>query len=88
MQNEFARGKELGRKHLAAIMQRGTKWQNRHIPIYIRENLLFPFFITEFGNEEHLYVIQAPVNDSEKVHFLHFARRPRDESNSQIPNHS
>ncbi|WP_211235319.1 hypothetical protein [Runella zeae] len=84
MQNEFARGMELGRKHLSAIMKRGAKWQNRHIPIYIRENLMYPFFITEVGTEEYLYVIQAPLNDTEKVHFLQFARRPRDESHPQI----
>lgn len=86
MENQFAVGIELGRKHLSAIMQRGSKWQNRHIPIYIRENLLRPFFITESGKFEELYIIQMPILEGEKVRFLLFAQRPRDEEPSQIPN--
>lgn len=86
MENQFDAGIELGRKHLSAIMQRGSKWQNRHIPIYIRENLLRPFFITESGKLEELYIIQMPILEGEKVRFLLFAQRPRDEEPSQIPN--
>lgn len=86
MENQFAAGIELGRKHLSAIMQRGSKWQTRHIPIYIRENLLRPFFITEHGGIEELHIIQMPVLEGEKVRFLLFAQRPRDEESSKISN--
>jgi hypothetical protein len=86
MEKQFAVGIELGRKHLSAILMRGTKWQNRHIPIYIRENLLRPFYITERGPIEELHIIQMPVLEGEKVRFLLFAQRPRDEEPSQIPN--
>lgn len=86
MENQFAAGIELGRKHLSAIMQRGSKWQNRHIPIYIRENLLRPFFITEHSGIEELHIIQMPVLEGEKVRFLLFAQRPRDEESSKISN--
>jgi hypothetical protein len=86
MEKQFATGIELGRKHLSAILTRGAKWQNRHIPIYIRENLLCPFYITERGKFEELHIIQMPVLEGEKVRFLLFAQRPRDENPSQIPN--
>ena len=86
MEKQFAVGIELGRKHLSAILKRGTKWQNRHIPIYIRENLLRPFYITERGPIEELHVIQMPVLEGEKVRFLLFAQRPRDEESTKIPN--
>ena len=85
MEKKFAEGIELGRKHLSAILKRGTKWQNRHIPIYIRENLLRPFYITERGTFEELHIIQMPVLEGEKVRFLLFAQKPRDEESTQIP---
>ena len=88
MENQFAVGIELGRKHLSAIMQRGVKWQSRHIPIFIRENLLRPFYITECGTFEELYVIQMPLLEGEKVRFMLFAQRPRDEESPQISDFS
>ncbi len=86
MGNQFATGIELGRKHLSAIMKRGNKWQNRHIPIYIREHLLRPYYITEKDSFEELHIIQMPVLEGEKVQFLLFAKRPRDEEPAKIPN--
>lgn len=86
MENQFAVGIELGRKHLSAILQRGSKWQSRHIPIYIRENLLKPFYVTEHGKFEELYIIQMPVIEGEKVRFMLFSQRPRDEESPQVSN--
>jgi hypothetical protein len=86
MEKQFAVGKELGRKHFTAILKRGAKWQSRHIPLYIREHLLRPFFITEYNGKEELYIIQMPVVENEKVGFLLFATQARNEEPSKIPN--
>ena len=88
MHNHFARGVELGKMHLTAIQKKGKKWHTRHIPIFIRENLICPYYITENSDlVQELFVIQMPIRKGDKVCFLLFAQRIRDENNSQIPYH-
>lgn len=66
-------GKELGKKHFAQINAMSPRWRSRFVPAYIREHLYVPYYLTEDGDEQVLYVIQYPLQ-GERVSFLCFAR--------------
>lgn len=78
MKNQFQIGIALGHAHYAKILKKGSRWKSKNIPIYIREYLLIPYYITTIGDVEVLYVIQHPLNVGEKVSFLKFARALRE----------
>lgn len=73
MQDQFKMGRELGKKHYAQINAMSERWKNRHIPAYIRGCLFVPYYITEEGDEQVMYVIQYPLGDG-KVSFLPLVR--------------
>ncbi|MPR36551.1 hypothetical protein [Salmonirosea aquatica] len=62
-------GVEAGKAAYSRIMGRGRKWQARRIPIYIRENLLVPYYITYEGEFLLLHVVKYPEQESEKVSY-------------------
>ncbi|MBB5283350.1 hypothetical protein HNQ92_001476 [Rhabdobacter roseus] len=62
------------------IISRGQKWRNRNIPIYIRENLMVPYYITQDGEKAILHGIRYPSSEFEKVHFMVVAQINIDES--------
>ncbi|OIN55433.1 hypothetical protein BLX24_30800 [Arsenicibacter rosenii] len=62
-------GMALGRANFARLDQRGQKWKHRNVPIYIREQLWCPFYLTEQNGEQTLYIIQPP-GKYPKVHFV------------------
>lgn len=75
MIKEFKTGMELGRKHHTKIAAMSDRWKNRNVPAFVRSmNLLVPYYIVEESGDYCLYVIQFPIADSDKVHFLQFAR--------------
>ena len=75
MIEKFKIGMELGRKHLAKIAAMSDRWKNRNVPACIRScNLLVPFYIVEEDGVFSLYIIQYPILESDRVHFLKFAR--------------
>lgn len=83
MIENFKSGIVLGRKHLAKIAAMSDRWKNRNVPACIRaNNLLVPYYIVEEGGFYCLYIIQFPITDSDKVHFLKFARSGINEEES------
>ncbi len=83
VQNLFESGKTLGRKHFAEISTKKKRWLSRNVPKWILDNnLLLPYFITESDKKEHLHIIQMPLSQGDKVHFIHLASR---ETNTNIP---
>ena len=78
MSTNFETGKELGRKHLAKINAQSERWKNRCIPAYIREHLLVPYYVTEEGGVQTLYVIQYPLVGG-RVSFLLLAEGDKTE---------
>ena len=70
---QFNQGIGLGREHHAHILKRGSKWKNRHIPIFIRENLMVPYYITQNGAYLELWIISYPIGVNDKVSFVRFA---------------
>lgn len=48
---------------------RGQKWKNRNVPIYIREQLWVPYYLTVQGGEQQLYTIRPPDEIHPKVYF-------------------
>lgn len=81
MSNEiFNKGIELGRERHAQILKRGAKWKSRNIPIFIRDNLLVPYYITDNGSELELWVINYPMGVNGKVAFSRFATEPYEAS--------
>lgn len=76
----FNKGIELGRERHTQILKRGAKWKSRNIPIFIRDNLLVPYYITDNGNELELWVINYPMGVNGKVAFSRFATEPYEAS--------
>lgn len=66
----------------ARITTRGQKWQQRRIPIYIRENLMVPYYIAIEGNRALLYAIKYPEQEGEKVCFENVGRSSINETSS------
>lgn len=81
MEEQFKVGKELGKKHFAQINAMSSRWKNRCVPAYIRDYLYVPYYLTEEGNEQVLYVIQYPLT-GDKVSFLPLVRGAIPESPS------
>lgn len=81
MEEQFKMGKELGKKHFAQIDVMSSRWKSRCVPAYIREHLYVPYYLTEEGSEQVLYVIQFPLT-GEKVSFLPLVRGTIPESPS------
>lgn len=73
MEELFTNGIELGRKHYAQIKSMSPRWVHRNVPVFIREHLFVPYYITEVGNEKRLYIIQFPLAN-DKVSFILFAK--------------
>lgn len=75
MRQEFETGMAVGHKHFARITAKGSRWQSRNVPAYIRQHLMVPYYYThdELANSLVLWVIQSPIDDDEKVHFVRFA---------------
>ncbi|MCE7061273.1 hypothetical protein [Dyadobacter sp. CY343] len=86
MIKNFESGIALGRKHHAKIAAMSDRWKRRNVPSFIRESLFVPYYITESEEFFELYVIQKPIDASEKVHFSQFARSSLNEEECpQIP---
>jgi hypothetical protein len=67
----FRLGAKLGRKHFELINARGGKWKDRHVPIFIRQNLMIPWYITiDQAGKQILFVIQYPERGKGKVCFV------------------
>jgi len=81
MGDKFKVGRELGKKHLTQIDAMSSRWKNRCIPAYIRDHLYVPYYLTEEGSEQVLYVIQYPLA-GDKVSFLPLVRGAIPESPS------
>lgn len=65
-------GKVIARAVYAKIQSYGNKWKSRNIPIYIRESLMCPFYLTEIDGKEVLFIIQMPNHANPKVHFARY----------------
>lgn len=76
----FNKGIELGRERHAQILKRGAKWKSRNIPIFIREHLMVPFFITERDSHQELWIIEFPTGMYGKVAFSLYATEPYEAS--------
>lgn len=88
MDQQFVTGQTVGLKHFARIQAKGSRWMGRHVPAYIREHLLVPYYIAPdvASSSTVLWVIQFPVASHEKVHFVRFAVRP-DEEVTSLPDY-
>jgi hypothetical protein len=78
--NTINKGKALGRKHLDQIVSKSERWKARNIPVYVRQYLMVPYFLTEVSGLSELHVIQAPLLPGERVHFICYARSDIDEA--------
>lgn len=85
MHTDFQTGISAARAAYARITRRGQKWKNRRIPVFIRQQLLVPYFVTEEGSEWCLYAIQEPDLPDGKVHFTCVARLPADAQSAPLP---
>jgi hypothetical protein len=66
----WAEGFDEATRAYEKIHGRGKKWMDRHIPIYIKQNLMIPWYITPGENgQNRLFVIRYPINERAKVHF-------------------
>jgi len=53
-----------------ALDARGKKWKQRNVPVYVRESLWIPYYITKSNGIERLFVIRSPDARNPKVHFM------------------
>ena len=60
----------LARSAFAQMDKRGSKWKARNVPVFIRQQLWRPYYLTEDLGEPELYIIQPPGEYDEKVHFI------------------
>lgn len=75
MEELFHTGKELGRKAHARIMEQGKRWHSRHIPQWIRDYMLVPYYVANVNGVDQLFIIQYPLTPEEKVHFVPFIKQ-------------
>ncbi len=80
MESKFSTGIMLGSKHYAQMKKKGSRWQSRNIPKWMLDNLFVPHYQTEQDGVQHLYIIQMPIAQSEKAHYILFASRERSSS--------
>lgn len=75
MDQQFEIGQTVGRKHFARIREKGSRWMNRRVPAYIRQHLMVPYYFAPGSTDASLglWVIQYPITDDEKVHFVRYA---------------
>lgn len=78
MDKTFQLGIEMGKAHYAKIVDKGDRWKSRFIPVYIRQSLMIPYYITDVNGSQTLFIIQYPVNANEKVLFITYATKPPD----------
>ncbi|WP_375445745.1 hypothetical protein [uncultured Fibrella sp.] len=88
MDQLFANGQTVGLKHFARIRAKGSRWMGRNVPAYIREHLMVPYYFAPDVDNSVLvmWVIQYPIADGERVHFVRFADRP-DEEVTSLPDY-
>ncbi|MEZ0484300.1 hypothetical protein [Fibrella aquatica] len=86
MDQQFENGLTVGQKHFAQIQAKGSRWISRHVPAYIREHLMVPYYFAPgtVPGLLYLWVIQTPIAEDEKVHFLRFAEL-HEKDIAQIP---
>ena len=70
MDKNFEDGIVLAKELFTALDDRGKKWKDRNIPVYVRESLWIPYYITETGGVKRLFVIRPPDPQNPKVHFM------------------
>ena len=80
MNKEWNEGMAAGRAVFAAVNERGSKFKFRRIPVFIRQHLMTPYYITRNGLQECLWVMVLPKTGLEKVGFEEYARRLADET--------
>jgi len=73
MAKTFDDGIVLAKELFEALDARGKKWKNRNVPVYVRENLWIPYYITERDGVERLFTIRPPDPHNEKVHFREYS---------------
>ena len=73
MANTFDDGIVLAKEFFGALDARGKKWRNRNVPVYVRENLWIPYYITEIQGVERLFIIRPPDPHNPKVHFREYS---------------
>lgn len=82
MKETIKLGRELGRKHYAAIAAKSDRWKRRNVPGWIRESMFVPYYLVERGGMEELHVIHPPLRTGDKVHFIVYARSDIEEEKS------
>ena len=70
MDKKFEDGIVLAQELFAALDARGKKWKERNVPLYVRENLWIPFYITVTDGVERVFIIRPPDPQNPKVHFM------------------
>ncbi len=80
MNDKWEEGIVAGRAAFAAVNARGSKFKSRRIPVFIRENLMTPYYITCNENQEFLWVMVCPNDAFGKVGFKQYARRMANET--------
>jgi len=73
MANTFDDGIVLAKEFFETLNARGKKWRNRNVPVYVRENLWIPYYITEIQGVERLFIIRPPDPHNPKVHFREYS---------------
>ena len=74
MNKTFQSGIEMGKAHYAKIQKMGNRWKTKRIPAYIRQCMMVPYYITEVGDEMVLFIIQYPINITDRVLYVEYAR--------------
>ncbi|MBU1819922.1 MAG: hypothetical protein KKG00_00220 [Bacteroidetes bacterium] len=72
---KLSEGKKAGENAYSRIVARGEKWKSRQIPIYIRQNLFVPWYLTAGADgEQKLFIIQYPEDKNGKVCFVEYSK--------------
>ena len=70
MDKKIEDGIVLAKELFAALDARGKKWKERNVPLYVRESLWIPYYITEYSGVKKVFVIRPPDPKNPKVHFM------------------
>lgn len=65
--------KQKGVQNFNYVQSRGSKWKSRNIPIYIRKNLMIPYYEVIYNGKNYISVMFLPNESIPKVHFKEFA---------------
>lgn len=72
MEKKHEDGIVIARETFRSLDAKARKWKDRNVPVYIRQKLWIPYYLTEVNGKTVLFTIRSPDASNPKVHFMEY----------------